>query len=155
MAVIAQMTDSNAFLWMKMYEFWLRFHWTLFSPVQLTIFQHFRWQAIIWTNDSLLTHLCVTWPQWVNTSNFITMTTLQTMCLTKQYVVVLSPTMSVYVWLYVWWGHKYPDHCYASAAWLSQLFSLHMICIVYTEICLPIEGHSVTGQLIPPWQCIR
>ena len=26
--------------WMKMYKFWLRFHWCLFPRVQLTIFQH-------------------------------------------------------------------------------------------------------------------
>ena len=41
MATISQTTFSNAFFWMKMYEFWLlRFHWNLFSRVQLTIFQH-------------------------------------------------------------------------------------------------------------------
>ena len=27
-------------LWMKMFEFWLRYHWSLFLSVQLTIFQH-------------------------------------------------------------------------------------------------------------------
>ena len=40
MAVISQTTFSGAFSWMKMYEFWLTFHWNLFSRVQLTIFQH-------------------------------------------------------------------------------------------------------------------
>ena len=26
-----------------------------------------RWQTIIWTNEvSLLTHICISWPQWVN-----------------------------------------------------------------------------------------
>ena len=44
MAAIFQMTFSNAFPWMKVYEFWLRFHWSLFLRVQLTIFLHwFRW----------------------------------------------------------------------------------------------------------------
>ena len=39
-----QTTFSNAFSWMKIYEFRLRFHWNLFLRVQLTIFQHwFRW----------------------------------------------------------------------------------------------------------------
>ena len=33
-------TFSNAFSWMKIYEFRLRFHWSLFPRVQLTIFQH-------------------------------------------------------------------------------------------------------------------
>ena len=35
-----QTTFSNAFSWMKIYEFWLSFHWSLSIRVQLTIFQH-------------------------------------------------------------------------------------------------------------------
>ena len=31
---------SNAFSWMKIYKFRLRFHWSLFPRVQWTIFQH-------------------------------------------------------------------------------------------------------------------
>ena len=38
MAAIFQMTCSNAFSWMKMYELQLKFHWSLFPRVQLTIF---------------------------------------------------------------------------------------------------------------------
>ena len=37
--------------WMKIYEFWLKFLWSLFLCVQLTIFQPGWRQAIIWTND--------------------------------------------------------------------------------------------------------
>ena len=33
-------TFLNAFSWMKTYEFWLRFHWSLFVRVQLTTFPH-------------------------------------------------------------------------------------------------------------------
>ena len=40
MASIFQTTFSIAFSWMKMLKFRLRFHWSLFSRVQLTIFQH-------------------------------------------------------------------------------------------------------------------
>ena len=40
MAAISQTTFPNAFPWMKMYEFRIRFHWILFPGVQLTIFQH-------------------------------------------------------------------------------------------------------------------
>ena len=41
---ISQTTFSNALSWMKMYEFRLRFHWSLFPRIQLTILQHwFRW----------------------------------------------------------------------------------------------------------------
>ena len=56
---ILQTTFSNAISWMKMVEFRLKFHWSLFLKVQLTIFQHwFRWwfggeqaTSLIWTND--------------------------------------------------------------------------------------------------------
>ena len=65
MAVISQTTFSNAFSCMKKFEFWLKFHWSLFLRVQLTITKHWfkwwhdglvlnRWQAIIWTNADLL-----------------------------------------------------------------------------------------------------
>ena len=41
MATIFQTTFSNAFSWMKVFEFQFRtFHWSLFPRVQLTIFQH-------------------------------------------------------------------------------------------------------------------
>ena len=41
---------QNHFLEWKC-KFWLRFHWSLFIPVQWTISQHW---AIIWTNDCLV-----------------------------------------------------------------------------------------------------
>ena len=37
---ISQTTFSSAFSWMKMFELRLKFHWSLFLRVQLTIFQH-------------------------------------------------------------------------------------------------------------------
>ena len=37
---ISHMTFSNAFSWMKYFVFWLKFHWSLFLRVQLTITQH-------------------------------------------------------------------------------------------------------------------
>ena len=40
MAAIFQTTFSNAFSWIKMYELWLKFHWSLFLWVQLAMFQH-------------------------------------------------------------------------------------------------------------------
>ena len=73
MVSILQTTFSNAFSWMKMLELRLKFHWSLFSMVQLIISQHwFRWwpgaeQASSnylnqWWSSLLI---CVTWPQWV------------------------------------------------------------------------------------------
>ena len=40
MVAIFQTTFTNAFSWMKIYGFRLRFHWRLFLRVQLTIIQH-------------------------------------------------------------------------------------------------------------------
>ena len=40
MPTVSQTTYSNAFSWMKMYEFRLRFHWCLFLTFQLILFQH-------------------------------------------------------------------------------------------------------------------
>ena len=37
---ISQRTFSNIFSSVKLFEFWLTFHWNLFLRVQLTIFQH-------------------------------------------------------------------------------------------------------------------
>ena len=39
-AAIFQTTFSNAYSWPQMYEFRVRFRWSLFLRVQLTIFQH-------------------------------------------------------------------------------------------------------------------
>ena len=33
MAAISQTTFSSAFSWMKMFDFWRKFHWTLFLKV--------------------------------------------------------------------------------------------------------------------------
>ena len=46
---ISQTTFWNAFSWMKMYELRLRYHWSLFLMVQLTIFQHWfrKWLGAV------------------------------------------------------------------------------------------------------------
>ena len=77
MATIFQMTFSNAFSWMKIYWFLLRFHWSLFPKCPTenipALVQIMAWH---WSGDrplsepmmvSLLMHICVTLPQWVNT----------------------------------------------------------------------------------------
>ena len=40
MAAISQTIFSDAFSWMKSFVFWLKFHWSLFPSVQLTLTQH-------------------------------------------------------------------------------------------------------------------
>ena len=37
---LSQMTFSNAFSWMNMYEFCIKLHWDLFLKFELIIFQH-------------------------------------------------------------------------------------------------------------------
>ena len=76
-AAISQITFSNAFSWMKIIVFYLKFYWNMFPCVQLTIWQHrFRWwlgtkQALshhlIQSWPRSLMHICPTKPQWVNT----------------------------------------------------------------------------------------
>ena len=71
MAAVSQTTLSNSFSWMKMLKFRWRFHSNLFLGVQLTI----SVQIMAWRRSgdkplyetmmvSLLTHLCITRPQW-------------------------------------------------------------------------------------------
>ena len=69
---------DDIFKWiflLKICEFWLRFHWILFPIVQLTIVQHWlsKWLGTTqatshYSNQlvSLLMHIWVTRPQWVN-----------------------------------------------------------------------------------------
>ena len=40
LAAVLQTTFLNAFSLIKMYKFWLKFHWSLFLGVPLTVFQH-------------------------------------------------------------------------------------------------------------------
>ena len=72
MAATINMTFSNAFSWMKMYEFWFKFPWHLF----LRVYQ--KYSSILSDNEDqatshylnqwwprLPTHICVTRPSWV------------------------------------------------------------------------------------------
>ena len=57
---ISQTTFWSAFSWMKMFEFQLKFHWSLFL--------RFQWQGDKPLSEPMLvrlpTHICVTRPQW-------------------------------------------------------------------------------------------
>ena len=79
MATISQMTLSNSFSWMKMLEFWLKFHWNLFhrgpinnipALVQIMAWRHSgdkRLSETMMVSSPM--HICVTRPQWVNMHN--------------------------------------------------------------------------------------
>ena len=57
MAAISLTTFSNAYSWMKMYEFRLRFHWSLFLKVQLTKPLHWQWLGA----DQVTSHYLNQW----------------------------------------------------------------------------------------------
>ena len=59
MAAIFQLTFSHAFSWMKMYEFWLWFNWSVLLRVRLTLFQHWFRQ---WLGTGQATSHCLN--QW-------------------------------------------------------------------------------------------
>ena len=76
MAAIFQTTFSDGFSWMKMYEFWQKFHWRLFARGPINnipaLVQIMAWRQ---SDDkpvsepmmvSLLMHMSITRPQWVN-----------------------------------------------------------------------------------------
>ena len=59
MATISQKTLSNAFSWMKMFEFRSKFHWRFFLRVQLPIFRHWiRWWLVA---DQATSHYLNQW----------------------------------------------------------------------------------------------
>ena len=80
MAAFFQTKFSNAFSWMKMFELRIKFHWSLFKdPINsiLALVQMMAWRL---PGDkplsepmlvSLLTHICVTRPQWVKSSTIL------------------------------------------------------------------------------------
>ena len=59
MVAIFQKTFSNTFSWMKMYEFQLRFHWSLFLRVKLTLLQH--WFRLWLGADQATSHYLNQW----------------------------------------------------------------------------------------------
>ena len=86
---ISQTTFSNAFYWIKIYEFRLRFHWSLLLRFKLTIFQHWfkywlgadqatshylnQWWLVHWHIYASLGLSELIQPckfQWINTSGF-------------------------------------------------------------------------------------
>ena len=116
MEAILQMTFSSAFSWMKIFEFWLKFHWSLFLRVQLTIFRALV-QIMGWCRPgnkplseavmlSLLMHICVTWPQWIKpqTSTSQPSVSYITSCgLVKLYDDIDLRQHWLRQWLVAWW----------------------------------------------------
>ena len=75
MNAISQMIFSDAFSWMKMYKFWLRFHWLFFPKGSINnipaLSQIMAWRSIgdkplSEPGPDSLTHICGTRGRWVN-----------------------------------------------------------------------------------------
>ena len=78
-AAILQTTYSNEFYWMKIYEFFLKFHKNTFLlGDQLTKSQHWIRQATTWTNDDQATNVnvLVTRSRWDTMPTSVWVTTL-------------------------------------------------------------------------------
>ena len=84
MATITQTIFSETFSWMKIFVFWLKFHWSRFPRVQLTITQHWfrKWLDIQKVTSHYLNqswpdsmrHICGSRGRWVKHKNLSTMT---------------------------------------------------------------------------------
>ena len=129
MGAISQTTFSNAFSSMKIYEFRLRFHWSLFLRFILTISQHWfrywlvadqatshylnQWWLIYW-------HICVTQPQWVNLPDLQNFRLLKT-----DYIEIwskFSPSHLRMVEKIVQWACSLKDHCFVIYKLCKTLF---------------------------------
>ena len=89
-ATISQMIFSYSFSWMKNFVFWLKFHWSLFPRVQLTISQHLFRQCLgagqatshclnqCWPSSP--THICGTRGKRVNLEPHPSSILLQLLC---------------------------------------------------------------------------
>ena len=75
-ATISQVTFSNVISWKKIFEFQLKYHWSKSVPKGPTNNIPALVQMLAWRRPgdkplsepvvvSLLTHVCVTWPEWV------------------------------------------------------------------------------------------
>ena len=85
------MTFSHACSWMKIYQFHLRFHWSLFLRLELTIFQHwFNIGSLSAMMVSLLMHISVIGPQWHFNDVIMGMIASQITSLTIVYSTVYS-----------------------------------------------------------------
>ena len=107
MAAISQMTFSNAFSWMKKYQFRLRFHRSLFLwfeisniPVLVQIMARRRSGDEPLSEPmmvSLLTHICITRPQWVKAGRGSELFTFWTQTIFPELGIVVFQTMKIII----------------------------------------------------------
>ena len=117
MAAISQTMLSNAFSWMKMSEFRLKFHWSLFIRIQLTIFQHwFRW----WLGaDQATSHYLNQW--WLDyRCIYVSLGLNELICFNSEILLNSSPCNAKYMHQWILCQHCFrqwlvacmvPSHC--------------------------------------------
>ena len=114
MAAIFQTTFSNAFSWMKMFKFRLRFHWSLFSRCPISNIPALV-QIMAWRRSaakplsepmmvSLLTHIRVNRPQWVYNHTHLkkNILNISKQSKTKQCAYFMVYVLFVYFRVFVW-----------------------------------------------------
>ena len=110
MADICQTTFSNAFPWMKMYEFRLKCHWSLFVRIQLAIYHHWlRW----WLGaDQATSHYLERW--WLDCRRIYASLGLNELKVGR---VITAPHCSCELTAkeWVWWHSEQRDICVLAA----------------------------------------
>ena len=107
MAAILQKTFSNAFSWIKMYEFQFKFHLSLLLRVQLTIFHHWFRQWL--GTNQVPSHYLNQW--WLDYQR-IYICHSAAMSYTAQSLLVWPSSPEIFqvlaqkVWIMVWTGAK-------------------------------------------------
>ena len=123
MVAIFQTTFWNGFSWMKIYEFRLKFHWSLFLRAQLTIYQNWfrKWLGA----DQATSHYLNQW--WLIYWHIYASLGLNEL----RRLVNSSPTRPTYIFL------KLSSH-----SWLKQTFNMVSPCSTWP--LLPIALRWIT-----------
>ena len=108
MAAISQTTHSSVFYWMKILEFGLKFHWSLFPKAGLMIFQHWFRPGVKPLSEPMMvrlpTHICVTRTQSVNRNTLWLISRCSVWL--RVYVILLISIMLCAVSLFRWLSVK-------------------------------------------------
>ena len=132
---ISQTTFSNVFSSKKIFEFRIKFPWSLFPMVQLTIFQHwFRlWLGAVQVTSHYLnqwwlispTHICVTRPQCVNHTVYCAKDgiSMNSFSMGNGSIVEIVKWLCMYIYIYISWntGHKIYHVWCLLFQWLATL----------------------------------
>ena len=98
MAAILQTTFSMAFLWMKMYQFWLKFHWNLFLRLQLTILH--QWFRLWLGADQVTSHYVNQW--WLHSQCIYASLSLNELMLNASHNLHFTNCIHIYLYMHIY-----------------------------------------------------